>query len=411
MKNRYWVLIIFFILSIILVRSVYAKVLSADYLQNVVQVNLKNGLMYRLCLISETDNTTISAVPTKNNQLNINDNLPVPSFVPGADIVPEKQEKSVLGTFFNGCFDEKKLIMADLEYVYNNGSKNYVDRLFVFDKNLYRPDSLQYDYFSDEKNQLQTITINELWLTDPSLTNGQQSTQGKIVINYSKENPQPFILSSVGSGQPITAGIVSQLTLSLNGKTYGMEKIEKEIENITLLEVSQPTLTPTPASVSKNIDNSWKEYYNPKFKFYIKYPFSLQYQDIYSDTDEHFEVSFYKTNPNEMDYRLIKNFIGGWAGPSKEETLSNVKIENNTIPIKIQLNCAPTTAGANPEDPVNCTKELSLTNYGSAFIYAFFEKDGVTWYLLGPSWNKGERKINDEERILSQMLASLRFED
>lgn len=180
--------LLFFVLNF---KPAAAKVLSEDYLFGVSKVSLQAGQLFLMC---EKE-------------------------------IPQPFQPTVSTNSANGCQSEKRLILADLVYEYESGKEQKIDRLYVFDEKLYRPDDITYDYYAvgigeTEKN-LKEVIANELWLTDPALINGQQSTKGKLDIGYDMD------------------GKIEYIELNLSGKFYILEKQGKKLSQITLLIVGQ----------------------------------------------------------------------------------------------------------------------------------------------------------------------------
>ncbi len=187
---------LFFVLSL---RPAVAKVLSKGYLVGVSKVSLQAGQLFLLC----------------------EKEIPSP-FVP-----------TVATDSSDSCGSEKKLILADLVYEYASGKQKKVDRLYVFDEKLYRPDDVVFDYYAtgigETEQKLKEVIANELWLTDPALPDGQKSTKGILDIGYNMD------------------GKIDLLELNLEGKFYSLEKQGKKVSDVLLLEVKKGTnITPTP---------------------------------------------------------------------------------------------------------------------------------------------------------------------
>ena len=119
------------------------------------------------------------------------------------------------------------MIVADLAYEYVSGKEKTFGQnssispeknLFVINKELYRPDSVHFEYYEDSQ-VVRNITINELWLTDPKLPSGQQSTGGQMRLVYERN------------------GDLADLYLNLNNQQCQFEKVLKKIYDIVLVEV------------------------------------------------------------------------------------------------------------------------------------------------------------------------------
>lgn len=226
--------LLFFLVIVSSFPITYAKVLSEDYLQNVTQVTLKNGTLFKLCELKPIEPSVINdSKEVKNQGITAED---AKKIIPLSNIPSNSIP----------CDSPKDLILADLEYVYIDGQKGKVDRLFVFDDKLYRPDSIGFEYYPDTKNQLQSQNISELLLTDPKLPNGQKSTGGTISIHYKQENPKELIIPSGGESPIFLAGEIDGLVMKLDGKEYAASKKEKEVTDVVLLTITRPTLTPIP---------------------------------------------------------------------------------------------------------------------------------------------------------------------
>jgi hypothetical protein len=182
-------------------QPVAAKVLSEDYLTGVSKVSLQAGQLFSLCEqeITQPFKPTISTSSASS------------------------------------CKNEKDLILADLVYEFRSSKQVKVDRLYVFDEKLYRPDDITYEYYAvgigETEEKLKEVIANELWLTDSLLPDGQRSTKGKLDIGYNMDGKIEFI------------------ELNLSGKFYTLEKQGKKLSKMTLLIVSPEVgISVTPAS-------------------------------------------------------------------------------------------------------------------------------------------------------------------
>lgn len=409
--------------------SLQAKVLSENYLENVVQVNLKNGQKFIMCLSSSNFDTPLNDDnPTFDQPKTDNKGPENPNFPPFPSEIPTIKYKPLLTPNLSPppinfqkpeeieCQEKHILILADLEYVYLDGTRSSIDRLFVFDNNLYRPDGIRIEYYPETQNQIYIQDISELHITDPNLPNGQKATGGKMLIVYDKKNPQLYKLYFGGNTAILLAGKINEINLILDGKAYFMQKKIKEINNVTLLNVIRPSLSPTPTiSFSVNSKTGFKKYTNIKHGFSLEYPDNLTYEEESIESLNNFSLFFYlkdKKDKEKYEYNIVKNFVGGW-GPlyGKEEEVEQVIIEGKSVPIKLTLTCVVPTPGADPEDPINCIKDVNSSNYGSAYLNAYFQKNNDHWYFFGPTWDKGERQINEEVKKFVQILSTLKFEN
>ena len=185
-----------------------AKVLSEDYLKDVRRVKLVNGYLIELKSVE----------------------IPIPKINP--EVTRPEGESWLEKESSNSAFEEtncqiRDIIVADLAYEYFSGKEARVGEgplinpernLFVIDDALYRPDSVYYEYY-EGTDIVYRISINELWLTDPKLPGGQQSTGGNLTLTYEKN------------------GDLIELYLSLNNQQCGLKQIAKKLSEIVLLEV------------------------------------------------------------------------------------------------------------------------------------------------------------------------------
>lgn len=187
-KIIFFITVLFFIMNF---RSVVAKVLLENYLSGVSKVKLQNGQLFLLC---EKE-------------------------------IPKPFVKQISTDSGDSCENEKQLILADLVYEFSSGKKAKADRLYVFDEKLYRPDDVTTEYYAagidEAEEKLKEVIAHELWLTDPALPDGQESTKGTLDIGYDMK------------------GKIDYLEINLDKKFYDLKKQGKKISDILLLEVNK----------------------------------------------------------------------------------------------------------------------------------------------------------------------------
>jgi hypothetical protein len=215
MKKEFIFLLTLF-LMFYLTKNALAKVLSEKYLKDVKRVKLVNGYLIKL---------KSQGIPAPNiNPEN-----------PPQDSENSSPEAAINSNLSLGNFswekttcDIKEMIVADLSYEYFSGKEktfgqdspiNPERNLFVINNELYRPDSVSFEYYDDGKT-LRNVDIDELWLIDSKLPDGQQNTRGKMEIIYEKN------------------GDLVDLYLNLNNQQCQFEKVVKKLSDIILLEVS-----------------------------------------------------------------------------------------------------------------------------------------------------------------------------
>jgi hypothetical protein len=215
MKKEFIFLLIWF-LMFFLTKNALAKVLSEEYLKDVKRVKLVNGYLIKL----KSQEIPAPNINPENPPQDSENSSPEASINSNFSLVNSSWKKTT-------C-DIKEMIIADLSYEYFSGKEktfgqnspiNPERNLFVINNELYRPDSVSFEYHDDGKT-LRNVDIDELWLIDAKLPDGQQSTRGNMEITYEKN------------------GDLVDLYLNLNNQQCRFEKLVKKLSDIILLEVS-----------------------------------------------------------------------------------------------------------------------------------------------------------------------------
>ena len=341
MKKIIYFIFLSFVGFIFINKISWAKILSDEYLKGVVQINLRHGYLFEMC-VSEFNNIEESFTGDGKENKNIKEGLTnlerieigrestqnnFQSSLPNSEVSllnPETQEKELDSEFSSSPSSVKikeennqeikncdpktskktSLILANLDYVYEDGIKKALDKVVVLDGKIYRLDSVQYDYFEDNPQQLRSINAQELWLVDKTLPYGQESTRGNLLIEFKKENPKNLETVSAGETINFLAGEINSINLILKGKSYTTLEKLKELADVPLLIIKKDVLpTPLPSNfvdrdfiyptinlseTPKDIVdfNKTESYVNKKYGFSLQYPLELFLEERVKSKDE-----------------------------------------------------------------------------------------------------------------------------
>lgn len=162
----------------------------------------------------------------------------------------------------------------------------------------------------------------------------------------------------------------------------------------------------------KFIDNegSWTTYRSEKFGVEFRHPNTEDWKNL----DENGRgPAFYKDDLEHPTFYLMMNFFGGQISQNYSE--EHLVVDNRPATLYIQLHH---TDCENPKElnPADCLQKVNINNYTSASIFVDInlpEKDqsvpGSSSVIWGWSWNKGEKDIDEQVKIMKQILSSMKF--
>lgn len=164
---------------------------------------------------------------------------------------------------------------------------------------------------------------------------------------------------------------------------------------------------PQPQGVEISCQEQQKmcKYTNRDYGFSIEYSSNLE---VTGGIPEKQSIHFArKETPDKDEFRIEKNFKGGWMGRSVKQVPTTV----DGVPATVELwvNCSP--GASDTEAWVECNKNLSLASYDTASVIATFTKNQDKWYLFSKSWLKGELNPDQEIQKVISLFPSFRFLD